>query len=205
MKWPAFLAQLEKHSSVTLVGPLIGAPHAPVEPTVYVDGGARFKPPENAGPPTITLGDGDSGGEMDETLPVEKDYSDLAFVLRELPKNIEQLHMHGFLGGRRDHELANLGEVHQFLRKRGQARADLYGEKLTVTGFCGQLQIDINGLFSLIAFEASAVLLQGECKYKLDGTTVLDRVSSHGLSNEGSGLVMVQSSKPVFIFLGEVS
>ncbi len=205
MKWPAFLAQLEGRKSVTLVGPLYGTPHAPSEPTVYVDGGAKFKSAAKFSQPTITLGDGDSGGPMDEVLPVEKDYSDLAFVLRELPKHIVELSLYGFLGGRRDHELANFGEVHQFLRARGQARADLFGTSTSITGFCGALEIDIHGLFSLLAFEASSVLLQGECKYKLDGTVVLDRVSSHGLSNEGAGLVLLQSAKPVFIFRGEAS
>ncbi len=201
MKLQDFMAHLENQTSVTLVGPLLGAAHRPAGPTIYVDGGANFRP---AGPlpfPAISLGDGDSGGPLDETLPAEKDYSDLAFVLRELPRHVDRLNLFGFLGGRRDHELANLGEVHQFLRRRSQARADFLDGALAVIGFSGVLELDFRGVFSLMVFETTAVTLQGLCKYKLDGSVPLEPASSHGLSNEGAGPITVQSLKPAFIFL----
>lgn len=180
---------------------MIGAPHAAIEPTVYVDGGARFKAATSPRVPLITLGDGDSGGPMDEMLPAEKDYSDLAFVLRELPRHIDHVLLKGFLGGRRDHELANLGEVHQFLRRRTQGRAEFDN---VIHAFIGNFELDINGVFSVLALETVSVTIQGACKYRLDGTSALEAASSHGVSNEGFGLVMFSSSKPCFIFLNEV-
>ncbi len=205
MKWPEFLALLDRRTSVRLVGPMLGAAHAPVGPTIYVDGGTKFKPSGPSPFPFISLGDGDSGGPLDELLPVEKDYSDLAFVLRELPRHVDHLSLFGFLGGRRDHELANFGEVHQFLRVRRQARVDFLDGRLAVVAFSGSLDLDVRGVFSLLVFESTAVSLSGLCKYKLDGSVMLEPASSHGLSNEGFGVVSLQTNKPAFIFLNEVS
>lgn len=207
MKWPEFLARLENLTTVDLVGPLLSAPHALTGATVFVDGGSRFQMPASTSLtslPAISVGDGDSGGQLDEMLPTEKDYSDLAFVLRELPLPINRVNLFGFLGGRRDHELANFGEVHQFLSRRGQARANFYSHGISVMGFVGQIELEVHGLFSLLVLESTAVRLEGECKYKLAGDVVLEPVSSHGLSNEGSGLVTLETRKPAFIFLNEV-
>lgn len=204
MKWPEFLAHLENLTAVTLVGPLLGAPHAPTGATIYVDGGSRYKSCSSSSWPVISLGDGDSGKALDEVLPVEKDYSDLAFVLRELPAHIDFLRLFGFLGGRRDHELVNLGEVHQFLRRRPQARADFFSDSLSIVGFSGRIELEAHGVFSLLVLESTAVTLSGACKYRLDGSAVLEPASSHGLSNEGSGLIVAESSRPAFIFLNGV-
>src|SRR4051794_25182624 len=135
--WAEFLTAIASEEEVTLVGPLYHQRHTPLMPTVYVDGGTRFR---NEGGwaaghgghsafPTVSVGDGDSsGGSLDELLPSEKDYSDLAFVLRSLPASVNEVTLLGFLGGRRDHELANLGEVNEYLKARPRTcRVDLVG------------------------------------------------------------------------------
>ncbi|MFI5391452.1 MAG: hypothetical protein ACHQYQ_08830, partial [Bacteriovoracales bacterium] len=66
----------------------------------------------------ISVGDGDSSNfPMDFNLPEEKDYSDLKFALDLIPPNVEKINLWGFLGGRRDHEIINFGEVNNWLLK----------------------------------------------------------------------------------------
>lgn len=202
MTWAGFLALLAKASSVTLVGPLHDTPVTPDEPTIFVDGGSQFRVKVEKFP-TISVGDGDSGSTLDVTLSPEKDFSDLAFVLRELPRQVVKAQLLGFLGGRLDHELANLGELQQFLldRPRG-ARVEMRRSgRAEVIGFTGSATLDIQGLFSVIVLEASVVTISGECRYKLSGGDPLVPGSSHGLSNIGRGRVTVASDGPCFIFL----
>ncbi len=203
MTWPAFLAELGKSAAVTLVGPLHDKKFSAVEPTVFIDGGSQFRG-NGEKFPTISVGDGDSGGAaLDVKLPEEKDFSDLAFVLRELPRHVVTLRLFGFLGGRLDHELANLGEIHQFLLDRPKgARVEL--EKaghLEVIAFTGSMKREINSLFSVMVLETSEVTIAGDCDYDLDNEEPLVPGSSQGLSNLGTGQVEITSAGPCFIFL----
>jgi thiamine pyrophosphokinase len=185
-------------------------------PTIYVDGGSDFRADggwaaaqltpakEKSSIPLISIGDGDSAaGKLDEVLPAHKDYSDLAFVLRSLPQNIVAIEMLGFLGERRDHELANLGEVHAFLKTRADfCRVEIHSAEQTVFAFArGTLTIDIAGTFSVMVLEPAAVRIEGACEYKLAGDVVLQVASSHGLSNVGHGAVEITSDQPCFLFL----
>lgn len=186
-------------------------------PTIYVDGGSNFRfeggwagglqteePAIISSVPLISVGDGDSAsGKLDEVLPAHKDYSDLAFVLRSLPPHIVAVEMLGFLGERRDHELANLGEVHAFLKTRTEfCRVEIHSVDQTVFAFArGTLTIDIKGTFSVMVLEPAAVSIEGACEYKLPGDVVLQPASSHGLSNEGHGEILVTSDQPCFVFL----
>jgi thiamine pyrophosphokinase len=185
-------------------------------PTIYVDGGSDYRADggwaasqltPHAGQsslPLISIGDGDSAaGKLDEVLPAHKDYSDLAFALRNLPQNIVAVEMLGFLGERRDHELANLGEVHAFLKTRADfCRVEIHSHEQTVFAFArGTLTIDVAGTFSVMVLEPTAVKVEGACEYKLAGDVVLPVASSHGLSNVGSGAVTITSDQPCFVFL----
>lgn len=186
-------------------------------PTIYVDGGSNFRndggwagaltadaPLGKSSVPLISVGDGDSAsGKLDEVLPAYKDYSDLAFVLRSLPPHIVAVEMLGFLGERRDHELANLGEVHAFLKTRTEfCRVEIHSVDQTVFAFArGTLTAEIHGTFSVMVLEPAAVKIDGACDYKLEGDVVLQVASSHGLSNEGSGEVAITSDQPCFVFL----
>lgn len=196
MNWSDFSSQLK--NSATLVGPLHSESLTVTEPTVFVDGGARFrKGSENF--PCISVGDGDSGEtKLDVRLPASKDFSDLAFVLRELPTSVVQLNLYGFVGGRLDHELANLGELHRFLKSRPNSTARMFkGGDLVLAGFNGNLAIHIEGIFSVMVLETAHISIEGACQYPYSGN--LEPASSHGLSNVGSGNVTLVSRQPAFL------
>jgi thiamine pyrophosphokinase len=214
--WIEFLNSLSDHHHVCLVGPLLGRSHVAVMPTIYVDGGSDYRadggwagsqlgpPAEKSSIPLVSIGDGDSAaGRLDEVLPAHKDYSDLAFALRNLPQNIVAVEMLGFLGERRDHELANLGEVHAFLKTRADfCRVEIHSASQTVFAFArGALTIDISGTFSVMMLEPTPVKIEGACEYKLGGDVVLPVASSRGLSNVGFGEVTITSDQPCFVFL----
>lgn len=188
-------------------------------PTIYVDGGSDFRADggwaasqlnplaKKPSLPLISIGDGDSAaGKLDEVLPAHKDYSDLAFALRHLPQNIVAVEMLGFSGERRDHELANLGEVHAFLKTRADfCQVEIHSAGQSVFAFArGSLTIDIKGTFSVMVLEPAPVKIEGACEYKLAGDVVLQTASSHGLSNTGFGAITVSSDQPCFVFLPPV-
>ncbi len=207
--WTEFLNALSGYNEVTLVGPFNTSEHKPLTPTVYVDAGNHFRSVKRSGEellsPCVSVGDGDSfTGEMDFLLPTQKDLSDLAFVLSSLPENITTVNLRGFLGGRRDHELANFGEVHAFLNQRQRfSRVDFSSATadFSVIAFTrGVLRINLKGVFSVFVFEPTQIVLNGACRYCLPKPTLITTASSLGLSNEGWGEVEVKSQKPCFVF-----
>jgi len=201
MSWRDFLSQLGGGTAVTLVGPLHDAAVEPLEPTVYVDGGARFRK-DSKNVPAISIGDGDSGSAaLDVKLPAEKDYSDLAFVLRELPRSVVELRLVGFLGERLDHELANLGELHRFLSTREGTVEMVKGKHVKVIGFSKKFDGEVFGTFSLMVLESTEIKIAGAAKYLLAKPTRLDPASSFALSNSGNGRIQVECLKPCFLFL----
>lgn len=204
--WQDFLSALTSlpHTHLSVVGPLYGKPHAADRSTIYVDGGAQFRGTKVLNDfPTISVGDGDSSAaKLDVLIPREKDYSDLAFALRAVPESIREVQMLGFLGGRRDHELGVLGEVHHFLARKSQFTMVRFDETEIVAFSGGPLKLEIDGRFSLFVFEPAHVTIAGSCKYKLPKPTALKPVSSHGLSNEGYGMVTVAADRPCFLYLG---
>lgn len=205
MKWAEFLESIAGQERVTLVGPLYNTKHVPLAPTIYVDGGAAFASQETVDNPVVSVGDGDSGLDvvLDEMLPAEKDYSDLAFVLRGLPQSVIRVEMLGFHGGRRDHDLCNLGEVHSFLASRSHyTTVELSDADSRTIGFCkGRVSLNIQGLFSVFVLEPAAVKISGACKYQLSRERTLSSLSSVGLSNEGSGAVEIECGPPAFVVI----
>lgn len=185
-----------------------------VMPTIYVDGGADFLATNLALSekanlhPVISVGDGDSASvPMNQRLAERKDFSDLAFALRSLPSSVTALELFGFLGGRRDHELANFGEIHSFLTHRsGLATVNFHGvagiECVAFTS--GELELEIDGLFSVMVFERAAVLISGDCEYQSSDLKMIEPASSFGLSNVGHGRVKFSSASPCFIFLPQI-
>ena len=164
------------------------------EPVIYVDGGSKHK----KGSLGITVGDGDSSSHaIDIKLNNKKDFSDLSYVLNHILDEVTEVNMHGFLGGRRDHELINYAEAHQFLKQR-KIKAKVNFEEKVLAFSKGSWVAEINGVFSVFMFEQGQVSISGECDYKTQNLTAL---SSHGLSNVGSGEVLIESDVPIFIFL----
>ncbi|NJM09588.1 MAG: hypothetical protein HC883_01420 [Bdellovibrionaceae bacterium] len=203
MTWADFLREIADKDHVTIVGPLLSRAHRPVMPTIYVDGGSDFRA-DGGSIPMVSVGDGDSAsGRLDEVLPANKDYSDLAFVLRSLPAKVTNIDLIGFLGERRDHELANLGEVHQFLLTRLQrTTVRISSSHDRIVAFSqGKVSMDLRGIFSVMVFEPEAVKISGACEYPLTGDVILPVASSVGLSNCAFGLVDIESTKPCFVFI----
>ena len=203
MKWQQFLNDIRQAPIVTLVGPLYGKPHTPYAPTIYIDAGAHFRHPDGASNfAEVSVGDGDSADiPLDETLPKDKDYSDLAFVLRSLPKSVIHIDLLGFLGGNRDHELLNYGEMHHFLNGSHAFRSARFDD-IVVAFAGGKLSMEVHGRFSIVVFEPAQVTLTGSCAFPLEQLTTVLPVSSKGLGNTGFGTLFIESTTPCFLFLG---
>jgi thiamine pyrophosphokinase len=198
--WEQFLKELGEAPELDIVGPLYQRPHFADKPTVYVDQGADFSSIETLSFATVKVGDGDSSQQaLDHQLPQDKDYSDLAFVLRRLPRSLRILNLLGFLGGRRDHELLNYGEAHHFLTR--QTRFTRINFDQQIVAFCGgTVHLNLHGVFSVVVFAPTAVTITGACRYPVKSAQTLAPVSSQGLSNEGSGEVKIDSHGPCFVF-----
>jgi len=200
--WSHFLKQIKDVKQVFLVGPMLKQTYTPVAPTIFVDGGCDYRADSvESNVATVSVGDGDSAVKpMEVELPRKKNYSDLAWVLRNLPSTIRHVELVGFRGGRLDHELANFGEAHAFLRDRKIFTTVRFEE--SVVGFAGgALKVPISGEFSLMVMEKAEVTMTGACQYPLEKPTVVEPCSSVGLSNVGSGAVLIACNKPAFLFL----
>lgn len=194
-QWYNFLNRLKL--SAVLVGPF--APYAPSEGTqaIFVDGGAKW-----FRPPGITVGDGDSWDQTPEVhLRPDKDFSDLAFVLRSLPKQVRLVEMMGFLGGERAQEWFNLGEVDHFLAER-QGRVVHFDH--SILGFSrGHWHFEHTGPFSLLSLRPTQFELEGEIDFPISSPTAFRALDSRGLSNRASGWVGLKSTEPAFIIFKE--
>jgi thiamine pyrophosphokinase len=203
-RWKHFINALTGYAQVFVVGPLFrGRNYVAQGPTIYVDGGSQFRPIDgnDADIPSITVGDGDSTAtKLDVILPKNKDYSDLAFVLQTLPANVRHVELLGFLGGRRDHELINYGEVHRFLSTQALFTTVRFDDAI-VAFSGGSLKIQIDGTFSVCVLEEASLRIAGACHYTLETETKVSPASSLGLSNVGQGTVVIDCDKPCFLFL----
>lgn len=185
---------------LSIIGPLAGIlPKRLSDPSIFVDGGESLRPPEMAN--SLSIGDGDSSSpeKMDLLLPEEKDVSDLGFVLSHLPPGIDHVELTGFFGRRLDHQLANLGVVHDFLLN-GPAIVS-FDETRSGWGLPADKSVSlmIQGPFSLFSLQPGHVEMRGQIKYELGRETVLAPLSSRGLSNNGLGEFTISSSVPVFV------
>jgi len=188
---------------VTLIGPVLTrAPRAGKlrEPIIWVDGGADHRAPMFRDRPGFAVGDGDSAKSgLDQYLPQDKDYSDLAFVLRRIPQSYSEIVLLGFLGRRRDHELFNFGEAHQFLAGRESPTRLRFDH--SVRAFSkGEWPFHMHAPFSVAVFAPAMLSLTGACKFPIAPAREVAPVSSFGLSNLGQGEVTLRADGPVFVF-----
>lgn len=193
------------HEQLALIGPILSRKVETSFPQVAVDGGIRF-----ASNPILWVGDGDSG-KVSTSIPMKmkpsQDETDLRFCLNQIQDwNWKQLHLFGFLGKRKDHEWANLGEVCQELKKRGEdSVAFFYDEESRVLIHfypSGNHHFKLEGRFSLLSFEHNTITLSGKCKYTMSHE-ILSPLSGRGVSNEAQGEVSLQSSAPVMVLVDE--
>lgn len=165
---------------------------------IFVDGGDKHKPlfPEIG---SITIGDGDSSKVVPDLFKAKQTQSDLSFLLENLPTTIEKIHLLGFLGGRRDHELLNLGAAFHL----GQSRQCIIHFDHNVSVYpAGQFSIDYEGIFSLLSFEDMNCEIFGQVDYPLK-KTCLSKVSCLGLSNVAKGNFTISCDQSFLIFFNE--
>lgn len=193
---------------LVLVGPVMAAPllagdvaHLGLAGVaqVAVDGGIEY-----ALKPVLWAGDGDSGSSGTPVVFKDnQDETDLRFCLNGVRGwNWRELHLFGFLGGRRDHELANFGEIHAELKTRANfTSAVFYDDKLepAVRFFrAGAHCVNISGVFSLLALEPAVADISGDCDYAAAGVS-LPLLSGRGISNRGRGMVDIACTAPFMI------
>lgn len=206
MKLPVSLASEKEWS---LIGPM--GPEVPqgllAYPILCVDGGARFTHKID-----VWIGDGDSG-----SIPVKceniyqfsphKSESDLFLALSLLKDTTHMtLHCWGFLGGRRDHELINMGVMMTFLEGKSKSEAIFYdlNAKVAIRAFgSGFRELNHQGLFSLASLKNVRVKMTGECAYQLNEMTELTPLSSLGLSNVAQGRFNLENDGPVMVIFPE--
>ncbi len=188
------------HAHLALIGPILSKEIETSFPQIAVDGGIHF-----ATNPIMWVGDGDSG-EVDSSIPLLKkpsqDETDLHFCLNQIQEwNWNHLHLFGFLGGRKDHEYANLGEVCQALKKRPQSRTTFYDENMKpcIDFYAsGDHFFTFHGIFSILTFEKTRITLSGECRYPVKEEE-LAPFSGRGISNVGAGAIQLKTSAPVMV------
>lgn len=191
----------------TLVGPM--GPSVPQQllkyPLLAIDGGARYLEKMD-----LWVGDGDSYQEKLTNCahiykyPPEKDQSDLALALSAFSLKLSyKLHLWGLLGGRKDHELFNLGEALYFLESHPGAEIvfyDLQGRVSFQLFSQGKWSFDHQGPFSLGSLKEIEIEMHGECSYPIVPSRMLKPLSSLGLSNNGYGKIYLLMGGPGFIY-----
>ena len=184
---------------------------------LFIDGGSHFfnhiqdfffNSFPDGNPPafnSLKIGDGDSyNGSLDTKLSVNKSFSDLAYGFKFIKPSLEKVNLLGFLGGRRDHELFNLGEAHKLLLSdQINKKAKLIFDKSFICFPPGTHSVNLEGTFSLFALEKASITLTGQIKYPLPSLTEIGLLSSQCLSNISFGEIFIQSNKPIFLYTPE--
>ncbi len=198
MKLPT---SLQDKPQWNIIGPV--SPELPSisRPTLAVDGGASFVPNFD-----VWIGDNDSYLEKIDSknaffFPTDKSVSDLALGLSlfETTQNYT-LHLYGFLGERRDHELFNIGEISLHLKRKKENKVILYRGQTPLFIFfgAGTHQLTNAGTVSIGTLYPQNITLSGKLDYT--GTFSYAPLSSLGLSNIASGPYQIQAEAPFFIY-----
>ncbi|MDE1153015.1 MAG: hypothetical protein PW788_10810 [Micavibrio sp.] len=207
-----WLSSLPQTAQLLLVGPVMQKQLTAVElaaldlagaTQVAVDGGINYAPA-----PHLWAGDGDSGA-MPKNIPAyfkeSQDLTDLRFCLGGLRDGAwTQLHLIGFLGARRDHELANLGEIETELKQRPKMREAVFYDDALQPALrffqSGTHTVTLHGAFSLLVFSEAVINLSGACEYPASAL-VLPPLSGQGISNVGNGDINIHSTQPFLVIL----
>jgi len=186
---------------IALIGPMLKRPPDSLSkniPQIAVDGGIRF-----AVHPILWVGDGDLGA-LPTVVKTDQNETDLRFCLTGIrPWRWKTLHLLGFMGGRKDHELANLGEIYAELKiRKNFLKAVFYdedGQACIHFHAAGEHEAVIQGCFSILVFEPAKITISGACRYPAE-ELLLEPLSGRGISNEASGLVKVASTLPFMLY-----
>ena len=202
---------LTNSSALNLLGPLklldstVFSPIDLKRPSIFIDGGSRLKDNfhfENA--LNFSLGDGDSSNhssQLDIQLPSHKDLTDFEYALINLPGQVDELQLFGFIGERLDHQLSLLAALDRWLSE-GAKYCSLEG--LILAHSAGKHRININGSFSILSFENCNMSLKGKCRYQLE-LQEIPKLSGHTVSNEGLGEIEIHCDRSFFIFKNKMT
>lgn len=199
-----FQNMIKQYQELIVFGPMpfpVGPEKSTTIPVIYVDGGIQHKSSHNKRA-EISIGDNDSNQSshpIDITLETEKDHSDLEAALELIPSHISKVYLWGFLGGRIDHLLINIGSIHRFLKNSSSQRICYFDNKILAISH-SSITLNHQGHFSLMSLEKQKVKISGDCHYKLDHSEI-DVLSSLTLSNIAKGEVHIESELPLFIYL----
>lgn len=193
---------------LALIGPMdfnLNSPLTSETGLIFVDGGTRHLDRFAAHPLKYSLGDGDSapsGLKFDQLFDPIKDETDLELALQSLPEHSFSLSLWGFLGGRRDHEMAAYGAVAQFLLDRPEQN-EVHFDGINKILAPGSHQLEFSGGFSLIAFYLTTLHLDGNIDYKCDDVIELKPFSGRGISNKAYGRFELSCNSPLLLWRGD--
>lgn len=213
-----FVENLKHSKEIFIIGPLFKenlAISKRESSFLFIDGGSRFFDyvqkvfldsfPNSTSTHfnTLKIGDGDSyDGTLDTKLPVCKNFSDLSYGLKFVVPSIEKVNLLGFLGGRKDHELFNLGEAYKILlSNQVDKKAKFLFDQSFICFPPGNNSVTLDGTFSLFVLEEASISITGQIKYPLPTPTKIEPLSSLGLSNLSYGEFFIKSDKPTFIYI----
>lgn len=178
---------------------------------VFIDGGAvhekkfsKFIKKRSLTPQYY--GDGDSSKKVMGHKKESQNLSDLAYylescALKKSHNTYKDYVFLGFLGGRIDHELINIGEIFRFMNFFSTKNAPKVSMEDKIEFFTkGHIETEIHGVFSVACLNKSSFKISGKCLYKTKGAIILEGLSSRGLSNIGSGVVKIDSTTPIAVF-----
>lgn len=198
-----FINQVIIHQKLVLLGPMDH--ETPVEtslPVLFVDGGLRKNYLDFYC--RLIVGDADSVTKpippFDILYPKNKDFSDLQGALNLIPNNNIHIDAIGFMGGRKDHELMNLGAFYHFMQLRPCIpKISLLKNNINLYG-TGKVSFECFGIFGLLSFDSTYFEITGQCQYQLK-KTLIPKLSSTLLSNQGNGIVTIETDNPFFVIL----
>lgn len=208
MKLPIEFVNTQEWTLVGPMGPKL-ADFLANNPILCVDGGADFTLHMD-----IWVGDGDSAINVFEASSIfkfapQKSESDLALALSLLSESSPRtLHLWGFVGGRKDHELLNLGEVMHYLENKTNSEVIFYdGSQRPVYRLLapGDWVFAHTGLFSVTSITDVKLKILGQVSYPLKDFTDLRPLSSLGLSNSAQGEVQIINQGPVMVIFPELT
>jgi len=176
--------------------------HAKVNPklfTIVVDGGSNHSLELNN---SIIIGDGDSSHDptvIQHKYHPEKNETDFELALKFIPSETQELHLHGFLGGRLDHMLSILGNAQNLLHHQTNINKMIfYEEESVIYLFKQQFEINHFGIFSFLSFIDQIVSILGDVKYSAENVEVKS-LSGLTVSNIASGRVKIECEQSAFL------
>ncbi|MCO4753449.1 MAG: hypothetical protein KC478_03155 [Bacteriovoracaceae bacterium] len=192
-------------NSINIIGPLQVCIKSvnPNRFTIFVDGGLRHKVCEF--PDSISIGDNDSGSaDLDIPLSPDKDRGDLYFALKMMKaRNYKKAELHGFVGGRLDHQMLLLGDLLRDSQEEETHFKIYEQETLRMEIFpSGSWTFAHVGEFSLFSIYEQLVSYKGDCKYpeSKEYPQHLPVLSTQGLSNISYSEFTVETQRSSCLF-----